>query len=73
MDVQLLRCYDKAQDINALYREVLRNCKNTDWYWHTPFNKYKQIDHLVMVEQFDCFAAHTNDDRWVVEKWINLT
>ena len=73
MDVQLLRCYDKAQAVDALYREILRNCKDTDWYWHTPFNKYKQIDHLVMVEQFDCFAAHTNDDRWVVEKWINLT
>ena len=73
MDVQLLRCYDKAQDIDALYREILRNCKDTDWYRHTPFNKYRQIDRLVIEEHFDCFAAHTNDDRWMVEKWINLT
>ena len=73
MDVQLLRCYDRALDINALYREILRNVGNAQWYWHTPYNKYRQIDHLVIEEHFDCFAAHTNDDRWVVEKWIKLT
>lgn len=73
MDVQLLRVYDKAQDVNALYREILRNVGNTDWYWHTPFNKYRQIDRLVIQEQFDCFQVHVNDDNWMVEKWINLT
>ena len=73
MDVQLLRCYDRALDINALYREILRNVGNAQWYWRTPYNKYRQIDRLVIEELFDCFAAHTNDARWVVEKWINLT
>lgn len=73
MDTQLLRVYDKAQDIDALYREILKNCKDTDWYWHTPYNKYRQIDHLIIEELFDCFQASTSDDRWMVEKWINQT
>ena len=72
MDTQLLRCFDKAQDIDTLYREILRNVRHTNWYWHVS-DRYKHIDHLHIEEQFDCFAVHTNDDRWVVEKWINLT
>ena len=73
MDTQLLRVYDKAQDIDALYREILRNTGNPQWYWHTPYNKYRQIDRLIIEELFDCFQASTNDDRWMVEKWISQT
>lgn len=73
MDVQLLRCFDKAQDVDALYREVLRNCRYECWYWHTPYNKCRQIDRLIIEELFDCFQVSTNDDRWMVEKWIKLT
>ena len=72
MDVQLLRIYDKAQDADALYREVLRNCKNEDWYNRTPY--FTRIDHLILTEKFDCFEAHThNENWWMLEKWINLT
>ena len=71
MDTSLLKHYDLAQDINALYKEILRNCKYNGWYCYTPH--YKQIDRLVMDEQFNCFHARTNDDHWMVEKWINLT
>ena len=73
MDVQLLRCYDKAQDVNALYREVLRNVKDPNWYLHSTFNQYRQIDHLIIQERFDCYKTTTNDAHWAVEKWINLT
>lgn len=72
MDVQLLRCYDKAQDVNALYREILRNCKNEHWYYYAPF--YARIDHLILTKHFNCFEAHTNGENWwTLEKWINLT
>lgn len=72
MDTQLLRRYDKVQDVDALYREILRNVRNTNWYWHVS-NRYKHIDHLHIEELFDCFRAKTSDDYWTVEKWINLT
>ena len=72
MDTQLLRCFDKAQDIDALYREILRNVRHTNWYWHVS-NTYKHLDHLRIDEQANCFRARTSDDFWTVEKWINLT
>jgi len=72
MDVQLLRVYDKAQDINALYREILRNVRNTNWYWHVS-NRYRHIDHLHIEEQANYFRARTSDNFWTVERWINLT
>ena len=71
MDVQLLRCYDKAQAVDALYREILRNVKHINWYWHVS-DKYKHIDHLHIVEQADYFRAKTGDDYWTINKWINL-
>ena len=71
MDVQLLRCYDKAQAVDALYREILRNVKHINWYWHVS-DKYKHIDHLHIVEQSDYFRAKTGDDYWTINKWINL-
>ena len=70
MDTSLLKRYDIAQDVNALYREVLRNVKDTDWYWHTPYKQYKRIDHLVIEELFNSFHARTNDVHWMVEKWM---
>lgn len=73
MDIQLLRCYAKTQDINALYREMLRNCGYERWYWHTPYNKYKRIDHLVVEENPDFFQVQTQDTWGLVGKWINLT
>ena len=72
MDVQLLRCYDKAQDVSALYREVLRNVRNTNWYWCVS-DRYKHLDHLRIEEQANYFRTRTCDDFWTVEKWINLT
>jgi len=72
MDVQLLRVYDKAQDINALYKEILRNVRNTNWYWHVS-NRYRHIDHLHIEEQANYFRARTSDNFWTVERWINLT
>lgn len=72
MDVMLLKRYDKAQDVNALYREILRNVRNTNWYWHVS-NRYKHIDHLHIEEQADYFRARTSNDFWMVEKWLNLT
>lgn len=72
MDVTLLKRYDKAQDVNALYREILRNVRNTNWYWHVS-NRYKHIDHLHIEEQADYFRARTSNDFWMVEKWLNLT
>lgn len=68
----LLKRYDKAQDVNALYREILRNVRNTNWYWHVS-NRYKHIDHLHIEEQADYFRARTSNDFWMVEKWLNLT
>ena len=72
MDTQLLRCFDKAQDIDTLYREILRNVRHTNWYWHVS-NRYKHIDHMHIEEQANYFRARTSDDFWTVEKWINLT
>ena len=71
MDTNLLKRYDIAQDINALYKEILRNCKYNGWYCCTPH--YRQIDRLVMEVQSNYFRARTNDVYWTVEKWINLT
>jgi hypothetical protein len=74
MDVYLLKRYDKAQDIDALYREILRNVGDKGWYWHTCYNKWQCIDYLDMnntIEEY--IICNTNDDKWLVEKWINLT
>ena len=71
MDAQLLRRYDLIQDVEALYKEILRNVKDPNWYLHSTFNQYRQIDHLVIQEQFNCYKATTNDVHWMVEKWIN--
>jgi hypothetical protein len=74
MDVYLLKRYDKAQDIDALYREILRNVGNKGWYWHTSSNKWQCIDYLDMKNNMkECIICTTNDDNWLVEKWINLT
>jgi hypothetical protein len=78
MDVQLLRCYDKAQDVDALYREILRNCKNRDWYWNNNYGglweRWRSIDHLVIDnESGNYILCETNNTKWTVERWINLT
>lgn len=74
MDVYLLKRYDKAQDIDALYREILRNVGNKSWCWHIGSNRWQRIDYLGMdnaIEEY--IICTTNDDKWLVEKWINLT
>ena len=70
--MNLLKRFDLAQDVNALYKEVLRNVRNTNWYWHVS-NRYRHIDHLHIEEQGNYFRARTSDDFWTVEKWIKLT
>ena len=74
MDTQLLRCFDKAQDIDALYKEILRNCDIKTWYWHTSSNTWRCIDYLDMNFKLEeCILCETNNTKWIVEKWINLT
>lgn len=73
MDTQLLRIYDKAQDIDALYREILRNVSDKSWYAYLPFFSCKYIDLLRIEEQSNYFRARSCDGFWTVEKWINLT
>ena len=74
MDVQLLRCYDKAQDIDALYREILRNTANYRWHLQTPTGLWYRFDRLeisAVIENY--MRCKTNDDEWILEKWIKLT
>lgn len=74
MDVQLLKVYDKAQDIDALYREILRNSAYYSWHSQTLTGSWHHFDHLeinAVIE--DYMHCSTNDDEWRVEKWINLT
>jgi hypothetical protein len=78
MDVMLLKRYDKAQDINALYKEILRNCNAQDWYWHIGDNVWRSIDRLEIrsygiIGKGDYILCATNDNNWAVEKWLNLT
>lgn len=74
MDVQLLRRYDKALDIDSLYREILRNTAYHSWHGQTLTGSWHHFDRLeinaVMENYMHC---NTNDDEWIVEKWIKLT
>lgn len=74
MDVYLLRRYDKAQDIDALYREILRNTANYSWHRQTPTGLWHSFDHLEISAVMEWYmGCKTNDDEWVLKKWINLT
>jgi hypothetical protein len=75
MDVNLLKRFDLVQDVNSLYKEMLRNCRNKGWYWHTPSNRWLCIDNLdvdnhVPHELGDYIICKTDDEKWVVEKWM---
>lgn len=78
MDVQLLKRYDLAQDVNSLYKEVLRNCRNKHWYYSVPSDTWLRMDHLYIRHiRKDMLGEYricmTNGEKWIVEKWINLT
>jgi hypothetical protein len=74
MDVQLLRVYDKAQDVDALYREILRNAANYRWHLQTDIDLWHSFDHLEIIAVMENYMrCNTNDNEWKVEKWINLT
>ena len=74
MDVYLLRRYDKAQDIDALYRELLRNTANYNWHGQTYTGLWHHFDHLeINAVTEDYLRCETNGDEWILEKWINLT
>ena len=74
MDVQLLRCYDKAQNIDALYREILRNTRNEEWHPYNYGGLFYRFDHLQLhIAQPHYIEATTNENWWIVEKWIKLT
>lgn len=74
MDVQLLRCYDKAIDIDALYREILRNTANYRWHFQTPTGLWHSFDRLEVNTAIENYMrCKTNNDEWILEKWIKLT
>jgi hypothetical protein len=74
MDVNLLKRYDLAQDVNALYREILRNAANHNWHYQTPTGLWHSFDHLEIQNVIeDYMRCKTNDDEWILKKWIKLT
>ena len=74
MDVNLLKRFNLAQDVNSLYKEVLRNCKNRHWYWHTSSGIWRSFDRLIISDSSRTrYECNTNDFKYVVEKWIKLT
>lgn len=76
MDVNLLKHFDKAQDIDSLYKELLRNCKDNLWHWQTPSGIWHCF-HIHRIGYLDMnFAAEDyircelNKQRWIIEKWM---
>lgn len=75
MDVNLLKRFNLVKDVDALYKEMLRNCRNKRWYWHTSNNRWQCIDNLDIDNRMphelgDYIICATNDDKWVVERWM---
>lgn len=79
MDVNLLKRYDLVQDVDSLYREILRNCKDRNWYFYNnagdKWQRWRSIDHLAIDHHRDgdYMICITNDNKWILEKWIYLT
>ena len=75
MDVNLLKRFDLVQDVNSLYKEMLRNCRNKSWYWHTSSNRWKCIDSLDIDNRIshttgDYMICVDKNDRWILYKWM---
>lgn len=75
MDVNLLKRFDLVQDVDSFYKEVLKNCSSMCWYWHTPSNRWKCIDNLDIDNRAppilgDYMICVTNDDKWILHKWM---
>ena len=75
MDVNLLKRFDLVQDVNSLYKEMLRNCRNKSWCWHTSSDIWRSIDNL----EINCHTSLTTGDymlclsknnRWIIYKWM---
>jgi len=75
MDVNLLKRFDLVQDVDSLYKEILRNCRDKRWYYSAPSDVWLRIDHLyIRCARKDMLGDYrmcmTLDEKWAVEKWM---